>query len=87
MLEPISYFQVDTHYDFFAQYTKEDQSLLQEFYESAKSDIDDILEISETNEIGMKEVATSQTAIEELPNSFQDIRKAQNRKKDETERE
>lgn len=90
MLDPISYSQGDIHYDFFAQYTKEDQSLLQELYESAGLDMDDILGISETNEISMedmKEVATSQTAIEELANSFQYIRKAQNREKDETERE
>lgn len=89
MIDPISYSQGDIHYDFFGQYTKEDQSLLQELYESAVLDMDDILGISEANEIGMedmKEIATSQTAIEELTNSFQDIRKAQSREKDEDER-
>lgn len=90
MIDPISYSQGDIHYDFFGQYTKEDQSLLQKLYESDGLGMDDILGISEANEIGMedmKEIATSQIAIEELANSFQDIRKAQSREKDETERE
>lgn len=75
---------------FFGQYTKYDQELLQELYESAGLDMEEILGIVETNEINindMKEVATSQTAIEELSDSFQDIKNAQNRENIENERE
>lgn len=52
--------------------------------------MEEILGIVETNEINindMKEVATSQTAIEELSDSFQDIKNAQNRENIENERE
>ena len=85
MIDPISYSQGNIHYDFFGQYTKEDQALLQELYEAAELNMEYILENSKTNEIDitdMKEVATSQTAIEELANSFQDIREAQNHEQD-----
>lgn len=90
MIDPITYSQGDIHYDFLGQYTKYDQELLQELYESAGLDMEEILGIVETNEINindMKEVATSQTAIEELSDSFQDIKNAQNRENIENERE
>lgn len=80
MIDPISYSQGDIHYDFFGQYTKEDQALLQELYEVAELDLDNNLESLENNKIGiedMREVAISPIAIEELAKSFQDIRKAQ----------
>ena len=90
MIDPITYSQGDIHYDFLGQYTKYDQELLQELYELAALDMEEILGIVETNEINindMKEVATSQTAIEELSDSFQDIKNAQNRENIENERE
>lgn len=87
MLDPISYSHGDIHYDFFTKYTKEDQSLLKELYESARLDRDDILE---ANKIGIEDIrvdATSQTAMEELANSFRDIKEAQSHEKEENERE
>lgn len=89
MIDPITYSQGDIHYDFFAQYTKCDQDLLQELYESAGLDMEDIFGISETKEISIddiKKVATSQTAIDELANIFQNMMKGQNYEQDENER-
>ena len=84
MIDPITYSQGDIHYDFFGKYTKDDQDLVKELYES-----EDILGIIENNEINisdMKEVATSQTAIEELANSYRDVKNAQSRENIESER-
>ena len=90
MLDPITYSQGDIHYDFFEQYTKYDQDLLQELYELAGLDMEDILQLQETNEIDIKdikEIATSRTAIEELTNCIFEIMKAKDSKTTENERE
>ena len=90
MLDPITYSFGDIHYDFFTEYTKQDSDLLEKLYDSHSPDIDDILGISETNEIGMKDVekvAKSTTAIQELSHSIQDIKNAQDLDKKTEERE
>ena len=90
MIDPIAYSEGDIHYDFFEEYTKYDQELVQELYESAGIDIEELLGDIVTNQINkndMKKVATSQTAIEELESSLRDIRNAQNRDDIENEKQ
>lgn len=73
IIDPISYSYGDIHYDFFEQYTKNDQDLLQEFYDIAGLDMDEIIQIMYED---FKEVATSTEAIKELQNISNDIKKA-----------
>lgn len=44
MLDPIGYSLENIHYDFFKEYTKNDQDLLEELYNANDLDIDSILE-------------------------------------------
>ena len=86
MVDPITYSRGDIHYDFFGQYTENDNNLLKKLYSDeweVALDDEDLLELSDKRNItisDMRQVATSQTAIEELADSFQDIKNAQNRK-------
>lgn len=47
MIDPIGYSLENIHYDFFKEYTKNDQDLLEELYNSDDLDIDSILGLSE----------------------------------------
>lgn len=93
IIDPISYSQDDIHYDFFEQYTKYDSSLVEKISnDELEVVLDDeyLLELSEQREItssDIREVAISETAIEELADSFQDISKAQKRANIENVRE
>ena len=98
MIDPISYSQGDIHYDYFGQYTKEDELLLKEIYEYNEDDehnednefnMNSFSEFKEEAKISMediKEVATSQTAMEELLNINKLIKNFQNFEKEENRR-
>ena len=49
MLDPIGYSLENIHYDFFKEYTKNDQDLLKELYNKAKLDIDEILDLNKSS--------------------------------------
>ena len=51
MLDPIEYSLENIHYDFFKDYTKNDQSLLEELYNTNALDIDSILDLNKSNGI------------------------------------
>ena len=48
MIDPIGYSLENIHYDFFGEYTKNDQELIQQLYECDDLDIDSFLEFSES---------------------------------------
>lgn len=81
MIDPISYSQGDIHYDFFGKYTKNDQALLQELYESKGLDLESaFLEMMNRNKIGI-------TSIEEMGGWLSGhIKPVQNCEKNEYER-
>lgn len=91
MIDPISYSQGDIHYDFFKQYTKNDQDLVEHLSDAGEIHIDDevISDPSAVNQIttsDIKKVANSTTAIEELLRSFEDIKQAQTQSRKDNER-
>lgn len=49
MLDPIEYSLENIHYDFFKEYTKNDQDLLKELYSVDELDIDEIIELNRSN--------------------------------------
>lgn len=49
MLDPIEYSLENIHYDFFKDYTKNDQSLLEELYNTNALDIDSIIDLNKSN--------------------------------------
>lgn len=49
MLDPIEYSLENIHYDFFKEYTKNDQDLLKELYSADELDIDEIIELNRSN--------------------------------------
>lgn len=88
MIDPINYSQGDIHYDFFEQYCKDDQDLLEKLYndewELVLYDDEYSLDLPEVGKIttaDIKKVATSQTAIEELVDIYKYIGRAQEREK------
>ena len=91
MIDPITYSQGDIHYDFFGQYTKDDQDLLKKLYDAGEFDLDDALlldspDVGGINTSDIKKVANSETAIEELSSSFADIKQAQTQTRKDKER-
>ena len=50
MLDPIEYSLENIHYDFFKDYTKNDQDLVEELYNADELDNDEILDEFENNE-------------------------------------
>lgn len=91
MIDPISYSYGDIHYDFFGQYTKDDQDLLEKLYDAGEFDLDDEYSLDYQNVGGIttsdiKKVATSKTAIEELSSSFEDLKMAQIQSREDNER-
>ena len=91
MIDPISYSRGDIHYDFFKQYTKNDQDLLEKLYDAGEFNLDDEYSLDSQNVRGIttldiKKVATSKTSIEELLSSFEDIEQAQTQLKEDNER-
>lgn len=92
MLDPIAYSKENIHYDFFADYTKNDTDLLEDFYDSAIELYHDFSAFHDTNvspieTSDIKQVATSPTAMEQLPNSLKDIKHAQSTLENENEDE
>lgn len=92
MIDPITYSNGDIHYDFFGEYTQGDQELVSELYEAVGIDIEaesEILKDAASGKIDMediKNVATSQIAMEELEDSLQDITNTKKRTDIETVR-
>lgn len=80
MLDPITYSQGDIHYDFFEHYTKNDQDLLEKLYAAGAelSSFDSFEFFKGITTSNVKDVAESNTAIEQLSESFGDIKKAKN---------
>ena len=92
MLDPIAYSKENIHYDFFADYTKNDTDLLEDFYDSAIEIYDDFSGFYDTNvspikTSDIKQVATSPTAMEQLSNSLKDIKYAHSSLENENENE
>ena len=82
MIDPIKYSQGDIHYDFFCEYTKDDQDLLEKLYDAGEFDLDDEFSLETPDEgrittSDIKKVATSRTAIEELSSGFAGLKKLQ----------
>ena len=91
IIDPIEYSQGDVHYDFFGQYTKDDQDLVEKLYEAGGFDLGDefLVDSSDRGEIttfDIEKLANSETAIEELSSSFADIWQAQTQKRGDNER-
>lgn len=84
MIDPIEYSLGDVHYDFFKDYSKNDKDLLDKLYNDEWSN--DFTFVDEITFSDMKNVANSETAMEELEGSSQDIINAQNRDDIENER-
>lgn len=82
MLDPISYSQGDIHYDFFGDYTKNDNELLE------KLDAEDDLNKAESKSItasDMKKAATKPESLMELLASFKAVKEAKQPDREEPE--
>ena len=91
MLDPILYSQGDIHYDFFKKYTNNDSELLKKLYENrGKIDLEDeyLCDVPDKcgiNILDIRDIAISETAIEELLRGFEDIMYSQNELKESKE--